>query len=62
MLKSGYALWVEMRGIRLSPAARIEMLQQLLRTEYIDEDGNLVKCEPLMTREQALQLIDWPKV
>lgn len=56
-LKSGYALWAEMRGLKLSIAGRLEMIQELLSDEYIDDEGCLMKREPLITREQALELL-----
>ncbi len=44
----------------MTPAARLDFVYQLARTSYIDEDGNEVQCEPVITVEQAFALLEMP--
>lgn len=64
-LKSGYALWVELNGRTPMPpsaANRMEIIHQLLYPITIDENGDVIHLEPLITKEQALKLLELPDI
>lgn len=44
-------------SIPLSIAARLEMIQELLSDTWEDEDGVKHAREPLITKEQALNIL-----
>jgi hypothetical protein len=58
--KSGYALLMDeivRRPFKVSTSTRIAVLQELLYPTYEDEHGNIIKGKPLLTPEQARELL-----
>lgn len=58
-MKSGYELLLESKAqITSSPSERLAILMELCDPSYMDEQGNLVKLEPLISPEMAAKLFD----
>ncbi len=47
----------------MTPAARLEIVMELLNPPIYDEDGNIVGYQKvgLITKEQALELLNFPE-
>lgn len=55
--------WKEMKALTLTSAAKLQMIMDLLNPPIYDDEGNLVGYEEegLITRKEALELLDLPQ-